>query len=47
MSNLKDLTWEHHKDAERQEFVKVLMSGKLILIYMPHTYGTNIKNMTC
>jgi hypothetical protein len=29
MSNLKDLTWEHHKDAERQEFVKVLMSGKI------------------
>ena len=24
MSNLKDLTWEHHKYAERQEFVKVL-----------------------
>ena len=29
MSNLKDLTWEHHKDAERQQFVKVLMSGKI------------------
>lgn len=27
--SLKDLTWEHHKDAERQEFVKVLMSGKI------------------
>ena len=22
--SLKDLTWEHHKNAERQEFVKVL-----------------------
>ena len=29
MSNLKELTWEHHKDAERQEFVKVLMSGNI------------------
>ena len=29
MSNLKELTWEHHKNAERQEFVKVLMSGKI------------------
>lgn len=29
MSNLKDLTWEQHKDAERQAFVKVLMSGKI------------------
>lgn len=27
--SLKELTWEHHKDAERQEFVKVLMSGKI------------------
>jgi len=27
--SLKDLTWEHHKDAERQEFVKVMMSGKI------------------
>ena len=23
MSNLKELTWEHHKNAERQSFVKV------------------------
>jgi len=29
MSNLKDLTWEHHQNAERQDFVKVLMSGKI------------------
>jgi heme oxygenase len=29
MSNLKELTWEHHKNAERQEFVKVLMSGDI------------------
>lgn len=29
MSNLKDLTWEHHKNAERQEFVKELLSGAI------------------
>jgi|SRR5210317_1923423 heme oxygenase len=29
MSNLKELTWEHHKNAERQEFVKELMSGEI------------------
>jgi len=29
MSNIKDLTWEHHQNAERQDFVKVLMSGKI------------------
>ena len=29
MSNLKELTWDHHKNAERQEFVKELMSGKI------------------
>lgn len=29
MSNLKQLTWEHHKNAERQEFVKELLSGKI------------------
>ena len=27
MSNLKELTWEHHQNAERQEFVKELMTG--------------------
>lgn len=29
MSNLKDLTWEHHKNAERQAFVKELLSGSI------------------
>ena len=29
MSNLKELTWEHHKNAERQAFVKELMGGKI------------------
>lgn len=29
MSNLKDLTWEHHKNAERQAFVKELFSGNI------------------
>ena len=27
MTNLKDLTWEEHKNAERQVFVKELMGG--------------------
>lgn len=27
MTNLKELTWEHHKNAERQDFVKELMGG--------------------
>lgn len=27
--SLKDLTWDHHKNAERQKFVKELMSGKI------------------
>jgi len=36
MSNLKELTWEHHKEAERQEFVKVLMSGNI----HPEFYAT-------
>jgi heme oxygenase len=27
MSNLKELTWEHHKAAERQAFVKELFGG--------------------
>ena len=26
MSNLKDLTWEHHKNAERQTFVKEMFA---------------------
>ena len=38
--SLKDLTWEHHKDAERQQFVKVLMSGKI----NPELYATYLWN---
>jgi len=26
MSNLKALTWEHHKNAERQTFVKEMFA---------------------
>ena len=40
MSNLKDLTWEHHQNAERQDFVKVLMSGKI----NPEFYATYLWN---
>lgn len=40
MSNLKELTWEHHKNAERQDFVKVLMSGKI----NPDLYATYLWN---
>jgi heme oxygenase (biliverdin-producing, ferredoxin) len=29
MDNLKQLTFEHHRNAERQEFVKELMSGSI------------------
>jgi heme oxygenase len=29
MDNLKELTMEHHRNAERQEFVKELMSGEI------------------
>jgi len=29
MDNLKQLTMEHHKNAERQEFVKELLSGNI------------------
>ena len=40
MSNLKELTWEQHTNAERQEFVKVLMSGKI----HPDFYATYLWN---
>jgi len=40
MSQLKELTWEHHKEAERQEFVKVLLSGKI----HPEFYATYLWN---
>ena len=29
MYDIKELTWEYHKNAERQAFVKVLMSGEI------------------
>ena len=41
MSNLKELTWEHHKNAERQEFVKELMGGiseKRYAIYLANQH---------
>lgn len=40
MSNLKELTWEHHKNAERQEFAKIMMSGKM----HPDLYATYLWN---
>jgi len=39
-SKLKELTWEHHKNAERQEFAKLLMSGKI----HPDLYATYLWN---
>jgi len=38
--SLKDLTWEHHKNAERQKFVKVMFSGKID----PKLYATFLFN---
>ena len=29
MLDIKELTMQHHKDAERQEFVRILMSGQI------------------
>ena len=29
MLDIKELVWEEHKNAERQEFVKILMSGEI------------------
>ena len=40
MSRIKELTWEHHKNAERQEFAKLLMSGKI----HPDLYATYLWN---
>jgi heme oxygenase len=40
LNNLKDLTWEHHKNAERQEFAKILISGKI----HPNFYATYLWN---
>lgn len=38
--SLKQLTWDHHKNAERQEFVKVMMSGDID----PKLYATFLFN---
>lgn len=38
--SLKELTHEHHRNAERQEFVKVLMSGSID----PKVYATFLYN---
>lgn len=40
MSNLKELTKSHHSDAERQEFVSELMSGKITTTrYLEYLYN--------
>lgn len=38
--SLKELTHEHHRNAERQSFVKILMSGKID----PKVYATFLYN---
>ena len=38
--SLKELTYEHHRNAERQSFVKVLMSGSID----PKLYATFMYN---
>ena len=38
--SLKELTYEHHRNAERQQFVKVLMSGSID----PKLYATFLYN---
>jgi len=38
--SLKELTYEHHRNAERQKFVKVLMSGSID----PKLYATFLYN---
>jgi heme oxygenase len=40
MSNLKELTKDQHSNAERQGFVKVIMSGKI----NPKLYATYLWN---
>ena len=42
--SLKEATWEHHKNAERQEFVKVLMSGNISdELYATFLYNQHIQ----
>lgn len=49
--SLKDLTWENHKNAERQEFVKILFSGKInknlyaIYLYNQYQIYKNLENI--
>ena len=38
--DIKELVWEEHKNAERQEFVKILMSGEI----NPELYATYLYN---
>jgi len=40
MYDIKELVWEEHKNAERQEFVKILMSGEI----NPELYATYLFN---
>ena len=40
MSKIKELTWEHHKNAERQEFAKLLIGGNI----HPDLYATYLWN---
>jgi len=44
MSNLKELTWEHHKNAERQAFVKKMFRGELSdAAYATYLYNQHMR----
>ena len=43
MLDIKELTLEQHKNAERQEFVKILMSGNIDKqLYATYLYNPNL-----
>ena len=51
MYDIKELTWEYHKNAERQAFVKVLMSGeipeKLYAFFFTINYNVTQSRKVC
>ena len=40
MSKIKELTWEHHQNAERQQFAQLMISGEID----PELYATYLWN---
>ena len=46
MLDIKELTWEYHKNAERQDFVRLLLSGTIDEKLYAHVYVRHLGDLS-